>query len=256
MQQSSGSNGMKTGAGSSGSRYRQLMASLRTRIEDGTYAVNTKLPTERVLSVEYGVSRATVREALRQLEQLGMIRRLQGAGTTVIADRPKPSSAASYSLDQLFQYPKETSLLILKISAADPEELSVLREAGAKERDWLRSELLRQRDSDGQPLFYTRSFLPARLREVFDHPDCSRVPFYAIMRDHFDVHITSARVEIQPTLLPVDIHPHLFGEVLDAPVAGLCLRRTYFDESGHLQQRSLSWHAEGIGGIVADFKLH
>ncbi len=42
-----------------------------------------KLPTQRQLALEYGVSRSTVQEALRGLEKIGAIRAQQGSGIFV-----------------------------------------------------------------------------------------------------------------------------------------------------------------------------
>ena len=45
--------------------------------------LNERLPPERTLAERYGVARGTVREALRQLEQMGFVERRPGSGTYV-----------------------------------------------------------------------------------------------------------------------------------------------------------------------------
>jgi GntR family transcriptional repressor for pyruvate dehydrogenase complex len=61
----------------------ELHRALRTRILDGTYAADTTLPSERQLSEELGASRHAVREALKRLQQAGLIAISQGGGTRV-----------------------------------------------------------------------------------------------------------------------------------------------------------------------------
>jgi len=54
---------------------------LVTRIATGTIAPGAKLPPEPELAEELGVSRSTLREALRSLEDDGFVTRTSGAGT-------------------------------------------------------------------------------------------------------------------------------------------------------------------------------
>ena len=65
-------------------RYRQLTANLRTAITSGAYKVGSVLPTELEISRDFGVSRHTVREALRLLHELGLIERRRHVGTIVV----------------------------------------------------------------------------------------------------------------------------------------------------------------------------
>lgn len=64
----------------------QAAERLRARITDGSWAVGTRLPGETTLAAELGVSRSTVREALRALAGAGLVRPRRGSGVFVIAD--------------------------------------------------------------------------------------------------------------------------------------------------------------------------
>lgn len=55
--------------------YEQLAATLRERIHAGELQEGDRLPSEQVLAQQAGVSRSTVREALRTLQEAGLIER-------------------------------------------------------------------------------------------------------------------------------------------------------------------------------------
>lgn len=61
----------------------QIIAVLRDRILTGTYPRGSKLPNERELAREFGVSAPTVRESLRALTSLGLVDVRHGSGAFV-----------------------------------------------------------------------------------------------------------------------------------------------------------------------------
>jgi len=61
----------------------EVLTQLRSRILTGKYAAGAKLPPERELAKEMGVNRASLREALKKLEHLGLVTIRQGDGTRV-----------------------------------------------------------------------------------------------------------------------------------------------------------------------------
>jgi GntR family transcriptional regulator, transcriptional repressor for pyruvate dehydrogenase complex len=58
---------------------------LYSRISNGTYAPNEKLPTEKQLALEFGVSRPVLRGAIERLRGEGLVYSRQGAGSYVRA---------------------------------------------------------------------------------------------------------------------------------------------------------------------------
>src|SRR5215467_7825529 len=63
--------------------HEQIAESLRDLIITGTIQRGNALPPERVLAKQFGVSRATVREALRALQMWGLVEARQGGGNYV-----------------------------------------------------------------------------------------------------------------------------------------------------------------------------
>lgn len=72
------------------------VARLRGFIEDGAYADGGKLPPERHLSDQLGISRATLRKALDALERDGLIWRHVGKGTFLAGGAPPKSSESGW----------------------------------------------------------------------------------------------------------------------------------------------------------------
>jgi DNA-binding FadR family transcriptional regulator len=75
--------------------YEQLVDIIREQIVSGELRAGDRLPTELSIAAEAGVSRSTVREALRSLEQAGLLHRLSRK-TVVVSDpdvtTPPPGS--------------------------------------------------------------------------------------------------------------------------------------------------------------------
>jgi len=67
--------------------YKQIIDDLVAAIESGQLPVGAKLPTEKELSLTYGVSRITSKRALTELETSGLITRTQGKGSYVQAQK-------------------------------------------------------------------------------------------------------------------------------------------------------------------------
>lgn len=63
--------------------YKQLIKKLRDDIASGIYPVHSRIPSEQELCETYQVSRVTVRKALAELTQEGLLNRQQGKGTFV-----------------------------------------------------------------------------------------------------------------------------------------------------------------------------
>ena len=65
------------------SKWEQVAAILRERIADGTYPVDTPLPSEHQLVQEFGFSRGTARKVLVKLKDEGVAYSVRGLGTFV-----------------------------------------------------------------------------------------------------------------------------------------------------------------------------
>ena len=75
-------------ARANGSLYRQLADVLREPIADGVFPVGSELPKEASIAERFGVSLITVRQALRELETDGLIRKRSAKPAVVTARKP------------------------------------------------------------------------------------------------------------------------------------------------------------------------
>ena len=63
--------------------YKNIKLDINNKISEGLYKLGEKIPSERVLSTLYGVSRMTIRQALLELDNEGIIHRENGRGAFV-----------------------------------------------------------------------------------------------------------------------------------------------------------------------------
>jgi GntR family transcriptional repressor for pyruvate dehydrogenase complex len=75
-----------------------VAAQLERMITEGSYAVDEKLPSERVLAEQFGVGRSTMREALRIVESNGLLRIEHGIGVFVASNTKR---AVAFGADSL-----------------------------------------------------------------------------------------------------------------------------------------------------------
>lgn len=77
--------------------YYQLKEDIKAKINKGTWKVGQCIDSERELSEQYSVSRMTVRQALGELVQEGILHREKGKGTFVCDPKVKQKDIMSFS---------------------------------------------------------------------------------------------------------------------------------------------------------------
>ena len=66
-----------------GKLYEEIAAQMMEQIRSGALRPGDRLPPERTLAEEYGVSRTAIREALRSMEMMGCVESHVGEGTYI-----------------------------------------------------------------------------------------------------------------------------------------------------------------------------
>jgi len=125
--------------------YRQIADQLTALIESGEFARGSRLPSERDLAVQLGVSRPSVREALIALEIEGKVEVRVGAGIFVAAPRPLPVTDPSNEAGP-FEHLRARWLLEGEIAAeaaknGRPEDLLPVRASVQEMQNRIRKDL-------------------------------------------------------------------------------------------------------------------
>ena len=81
--------------------YQQIARQIAAAIAGGRYASGDKLPSERELADDFGVSRPTIRDAMIALEFQGLVEARQGSGVYVSAAPQNPEYAAEPEISAL-----------------------------------------------------------------------------------------------------------------------------------------------------------
>lgn len=144
--------------------YRRLRDGLEMAISGGDLAKGSFIPSERVLSVELGLSRVTVRKAIDELAESGLLIRRHGSKTEVASRVEKALSGLSSFSEDIRSRGMEPGAkwLSRKITLPSPSEVMAL---GVSPSEQL-VRLERLRLADGLPIAIeraavVRTFLPS-----------------------------------------------------------------------------------------------
>ena len=159
-------------------RYRELSDHLARQIEEGELSPGAALPPERTLAELHGVSRVTVRKAMEQLSQRGLIEQRRGAGTFVAKRVSQPLSVlTSFSEDVAARGMVAKSRPVHSgVGRASPEEVIGLGLAPGHPV----TRITRLRSADGQPLALEAATI---LYEALPDPALASGSLYATLEE-------------------------------------------------------------------------
>jgi DNA-binding GntR family transcriptional regulator len=172
--------------------YHQAARALEQAIEDGRLPRGTKLDSELDLAERLGISRPTMRAAIKQLVDKGLLVRRRGIGT-MVAPKPVRRAVALTSLyDDLKQAGREPQTRVLALEEAlCPPDVAEHLGLGPTALV-LRFDRLRVAGSD--PIALMHNVVPAGLLEI-EKEDLERTGLYDLFRGSgIAPHIATQRV--------------------------------------------------------------
>jgi GntR family transcriptional regulator len=161
--------------------HRQLFLVLHDEIARGALAPGDALPTEQTLCDQFGVSRITVRRALADLADAGLIERRQGVGSFVRDQPPSRRNAGAGSfMDELRQTEFETEVDIIERDVRTVP--TAIADQLGRDRALHVLRVRRERRTS-EPLFITEAWLPDDLSDTVTEDTLSRAPLYRLLAD-------------------------------------------------------------------------
>lgn len=168
--------------------YRQVEEKIRNKILDGTYPVDTFIPTEKELQAMYQVSRMTVRLAVEALVQEGLVKKEHPKGTRVCPQKIVENLNAISS----FHHEMEKRGLHADLAYVHIEKQSATQDVAQHLNIDLQSpvyELYRLYTLDHQPLTVMIDYMPSYLDLSMD-PETYRGSLYAYLEQEKKILIT------------------------------------------------------------------
>jgi GntR family transcriptional regulator len=224
-------------------RYQQLSAVLARELREGRYAVGSLLPPEPQLCQRFAVSRHTVREAVRQLCDMGLVSRHQGIGTRVRASHSdKQYSASLSSLGDLTAYAKGTRLKVLGSRWVEADAtLSAQLHCQEGER-WLEWNTCRYPVDGSEPIVHMRVFVRPECEGMRRELENGEAWVFGLIEKYGGERILEARQVVSAIAVPAE-SARLLGVKPRSP--GLLVRRFYLGRNGRLLSVSLNVHPPG-----------
>ncbi|EKS71111.1 GntR family transcriptional regulator [Burkholderia sp. SJ98] len=222
-------------------RYLQLAQTLINEIQSGRFPVGSTIPTEFELCEQFGASRSTVREAVKQLVQLGMVVRQAGIGTTVKAVNSEGSyRQVMQQLSDLHRYSADTALEVLKKETVEVSDASLCKMLQAKPGEtWLRLEGIRRSPESVDPICHTEVYIQPAFRSLTGIEDDPHTPIFTMIERQFGEQIARVEQEIRAVALPANI-ARLVNAKARSPA--LWLSRRYFNKRGEIVEAAVSIH--------------
>lgn len=183
--------------------YQQLRTAILRDIQTGRCRPGDRLPTEDALITRFHVSKITVRQALRELAEMGYIRREQGRGTFVLHPplEEGPRELTSFTGEMRGHGRVATSRVIEQGVVPAPPDIASRLEIAAGAPVF---RLQRLRMADGEPMGLQTAYIPAALVPGIHQLSFVEASLYEILASRYSLRPASAREAHRAVPVPDD----------------------------------------------------
>ena len=223
--------------------YLSLARTLVQDIDSGRYAVGSPLPPEDKLASLYSVSRHTVRQALRELKDDGLIWSRAGIGTMV---RSRPDAPRFFSgiktVWDLLQFVEATEMHVVGRREAVADAALAEQLHCQPGQAWFEVTILRKVPQQELPLSYLQVYVrPEFAPAVGPEPVFSK-PIYSMIEERYGVRIVEVRQEITAANLTREMARAL--QTAEGQAA-MRITRYYLDRSGAIVEVGIGHYPSG-----------
>lgn len=240
--------------GMSQTRYEVVAKDLREGISSGRFPVGTLLPTELELCDLYAVSRHTVRAAITQLQNQGLVSRRKRVGTRVESATPIGGYSQSLASVSDLVHLAETQVRSIQNVLHFVADIAQAKRLGLEpgEHYFRVSSLRVDQENPRAPLCWTDVYAQDIYSEVIElanqHPD---ELIAALIERHFGRYIDVVDQQVRAVLLSVEIAKSLNADV-GSP--GLNILRQYRDKDGAVMVVSETTHPQDRFTLVSQMR--
>jgi GntR family transcriptional regulator len=208
--------------------YEQIKALLRERVLDGTYQPHQQMPSESEMMAAFNVSRITVRQALNDLQNEGLIFRIHGKGTFVSKPKAFQDLARLQGFGEAMrQLGYETFSRVVSIRNVAPSA-PVQERLRLPKRSRV-TELKRVRFLNREPISFDVSYLPPAIGNRLAKEDLAARDVFVILENDYGLALGHADLQIGSTLADENLAAQLKVEE-GSPV--LFIERTTHTSAG------------------------
>jgi GntR family transcriptional regulator len=201
--------------------YSQVRERLRERIVDGTYEPEARLPAESQISAIFSVSRITVRQALADLEQEGLIVKVPGKGTFVAHPKPSQDLAQLEGFGEAMSRRGHTVLNRVVGHANVPATEHVAAQLRLKAGETV-AEIQRVRYVDNEPVSFEVTYVPPHIGDRLRKENLAERDIFLILETDYGLPLSHADIHIDAVNANADLAAAL---ALDAGTALLRIER-------------------------------
>ena len=235
-------------------RYAILARALLAEIQAGQYEVGAQLPTEQALCERFAVSRHTVRQALRELRDLGVVSSRQGIGTLVRAQPNVPNLVHSANtVEDLLQITKQTRMQILsRREVIADTELAAYLPCNVGQQ-WTELSLLRFLPSFPIPVAQLTIYLRPEFAGIIARIETGDLPIFRLIEQEYGQRLSAIAQEITSIALSEEQARAVSAE---PGYHALQVVRRFFDDQDRLTQLTIGRYPGGRFTHTALFRLN